>query len=98
MSISLLNHAWSDAPRLHPLLIDIVVETSDLDKFPDLETELLSAVTRRSTDLWRQSRVVVEGGSREAMHVATVVGPFEWVCQRYHVHEGDEDCEPLLRH
>ncbi len=101
MSSSLLNHAWSDAPRLRPFLIDLVVETGDPNNFPDLEIKLLSAVTKRSTDLWRESRIgwsMVVGGSREAMHVARLVGPFEHVCQRYHDHElGIDDCDPLLR-
>jgi len=97
MSTSLLNRAWSDTPTLRPFLVDTVVETSDLDAFPEFDPELSSAVTRRSTDLWRQSQIVWPVD--EAMHVARVVEPFGWVCERFHVHEReDEHCDLMVRH
>lgn len=102
MNTSLLNRAWNEIPPLRPFVVDTVVQSSDTDAFPDLETELLLAATRRSTYLWRHFRVGCAGdgdGSRAGMHVATVAEPFGWVCERYHVHEReDEQCDLTVPH
>lgn len=90
MSTPLLNRAWNSAPRLHAFLVDVVVEKCDMNYADDIEDELLSAVTRRSTDLWRQSRIewpIDEYGDREEMYVMRVAKPFGLSCERYHVHE-----------